>query len=69
MSAYNDMPLVAHPLNERERSTLLLRLDDLLKFLGAPGDWGYESKLGVMTQQLLALRREIAKSPTEREAP
>ena len=63
MNTYNDMPLVAHPLNERERTTLVMRLDDLLKFLGAPGDWGYETKLGVMTQQLIALRRDIAKSP------
>lgn len=55
-----EMPLVAHPLNEGEKAKLLLRLDDLLKFLGSPGDWGYGTKLGALTQQLTILRREIA---------
>ncbi len=59
MSAYKDLPLVAHPLNDAERGKLLLRLDDLLKFLGSPGDWGYDTKLGVITQTLIALRRDV----------
>ena len=56
---YASMPLAAHPLNEADKARLLLRIDDLLKFLGAPGDWGYSSKLGTITVHLLALRKEI----------
>lgn len=60
MKPYDELPLVAHPLNDAEKAKLLLRLDDLLKFLGSPGDWGYSTKLGVMTQTLTVLRREVA---------
>lgn len=66
---YEDMPLAASPLRRPHRDTLLLRLRDLLQFLSAPGDWGYQSKLGVMTQQLIALEREIQRTPPEEERP
>ncbi len=47
-------------LRASEKQVLLLRLDDLLRFLGAPGDWGYGTQLGAMTQRLIRLRRDIA---------
>lgn len=32
------------------------RVDDLLRFLGAPGDWGYDTELGDLTLNLLRIR-------------
>lgn len=43
-------------LSASEASTLRLRIDDLLRFLGSPGDWGYGTKLGELTQILHAQR-------------
>lgn len=60
MSAYETLPLGT--LRAREQIILLMRLDDLLKFLGAPGDWGYNTKLGMMTLRLIELRQQIAKA-------
>lgn len=42
-------PLCTHPLTEIERAILTVRLDDLGKFLSAPGDWGYGTRLGDLT--------------------
>ena len=46
------------PLNERERATLDMRMGDLLKFLGAPGDWGYGTAMGDLTEYLIAFSRK-----------
>lgn len=51
-----ELPFVAHPLSPHERATLALRLDDLLRFLGAPGDWGYDTELGGFTLMALRMR-------------
>jgi len=56
-------PVARHPLSEREKTILLLRIDDLLRFLGAPGDWGYGSQLATITQGLAVLRDNIDQSP------
>ena len=31
----------------------------LLRYLGSPGDWGYDTKLGRLTEVLHGLRAEI----------
>ncbi len=59
---YNEMPIAACPLSDGERARMLMHLDQLLRYLGAPGDWGYESKLGLMTIRLSELRNEIVRS-------
>ena len=41
------------------RDVLLLRLDDLLRLLNAPGDWGYGTKLGELTKLLLIARADL----------
>jgi hypothetical protein len=41
------------------REVLLLRLDDLLRLLNAPGDWGYDTKLGELTKLLLIARDDL----------
>lgn len=66
---FQEMPLSASPLSDREREILLLRLDDLVRFLGAPGDWGYQSKLGRWAQRLHALRNEVANAKTKQAQP
>ena len=35
------------------REVLLLRLDDLLRLLNAPGDWGYGTKLGELMKLMV----------------
>lgn len=59
---YSEMPLVACPLSDVERDTLLAHLEPLLRYLGAPGDWGYETKLGRITIRLYELRNDIVRS-------
>ena len=59
---YSEMPLVACPLSEVEKARLLAYLEPLLRHLGAPGDWGYETKLGRMTIRLSELRNDIVRS-------
>ena len=46
-------------LRPHERELLLLRLDDLLRLLNAPGDWGYGTKLGELTKLLLIARDDL----------
>lgn len=61
---FDDLPLLAQPLNERERESMLAHMDAFLLHLGAPGDWGYETKLGVLTLRLREVRYEILRAPT-----
>lgn len=74
-SSWNDRkpdPLAAMGLSEKYlslesndclrphvREVLLLRLDDLLRLLNAPGDWGYGTKLGELTNLLLIARDDL----------
>lgn len=57
--------LCANPINADEKGRLLARVDGLLNFLGAPGDWGYGTELGNLTQYLLRLRPQIDTKATE----
>lgn len=62
---YDEMPLSESPLSIEERARWIAVLDPLLKYAGSPGDWGYQSKLGVLTQKLLQARAEIVSSDRE----
>ena len=57
--SFADLPLCSSQLSAEERIRLDENLKPLLRFLGAPGDWGYETKLGRLTSVLDSLRREI----------
>lgn len=47
MSApFHELPLATSALSLQEAITLKVHIDNLKRFLGAPGDWGYESMLG-----------------------
>lgn len=47
MSApFHELPLATSELSLQEAHTLKVHIDNLKRFLGAPGDWGYESMLG-----------------------
>lgn len=59
---YEDMPLCSSPLNADEAIRLQQRLDLLLQFLRTPGDWGYKTKLGHLTQQLHGLKADVEKA-------
>ena len=56
---YIQLPLATSPLSIEERAKWINVLDPLLKYAGRPGDWGRESKLGLLTQRLLQVRQEI----------
>ena len=59
MTTKNDAPLCSSPLSSTEALQLESNLMPLLRYLGSPGDWGYETKLGRLTILLLELRVEI----------
>lgn len=46
-------------LRPNERATLDVRLNDLLKFLNAPGDWGYGTPMADLTLYLLNFREQL----------
>lgn len=58
------LPLAGTPLGEVERQRLLALLGELARFLGAPGDWGYETQIGKYTVHTLALSEAVRRSPT-----
>lgn len=62
MSELNALPLCASPLSRDEAVRLETNMMPLLRFLGSPGDWGYDTKLGRLTIALDGLRREVAKA-------
>lgn len=49
-------------LRPSERATLEVRLNDLLRFLNSPGDWGYDTPMADLTLYLLKFRAELNKS-------
>lgn len=46
-------------LKPNERATLDVRLNDLLRFLNAPGDWGYGTPMADLTLYLLNFREQL----------
>ena len=52
-------PLAFHNLSEAERHRLFASLEPLRQFLGSPGDWGYGSRLGNLTLEVIAIHREL----------
>lgn len=62
-----DIKLCACALSHSEKDKLLYRLDDLLRFLSSPGDWGYGTKLGTFTQQALAIRQDVRNAEVKAE--
>lgn len=74
MTAYSDFcALPPNDVTDAERIRLLMRLDDLLRVLGAPGDWGYDTQLGKLT--LIArkaadtLRLRPSRNPNDLDRP
>lgn len=61
---YADCPIAELALNAAERQEAIAALRDLMLALGAPGDYGYDSKLGRLLQDVNELRREIERTPT-----
>lgn len=53
------LPLSIAPLNEDEVFRLDTRITNLLDYLREPGDWGYDTALGRLTEVLHVLRTEI----------
>lgn len=60
---YADCPIATLPLTGEERAEAIDALRDLMLALGAPGDYGYDSKLGRLLQAANELRREIERTP------
>lgn len=57
--SFEQLPLASSPLSLEERAKWINVLDPMLKYAGRPGDWGRESKLGVLTMRLMQTRAEI----------
>lgn len=56
---FDDLPLTQTPLSLEEAAKWINVIDPLLKYAGSPGDWGYKSKLGILTQRLYEVRAQI----------
>jgi hypothetical protein len=54
--------LCSHPMKSHERATLDMRLNDLMRFLGSPGDCGYGTEMGDLTIYLLLFRQKLQQS-------
>ena len=54
-----EKPLSTCALSIERRAEILRLIYPLIRYLGYPGDWGYESYLGQLTIQLNTLRRRI----------
>lgn len=61
--SFDELPLAESTLSLEERARWLSVLDPILKYAGSPGDWGYGSKLGVLTLKLHQVRHEIVSDP------
>lgn len=57
---YADAPM--GKLTATEKARWLDALDNLLRFAGAPGDWGYGTKLGMTTEHLHKVRQDVRAS-------
>ena len=51
-----ELPLCDSALSNEEALLLQEKIMSLLRFLGSPGDWGCETKLGRLTVALTGLR-------------
>lgn len=58
------LPLASTSPSLEERARWINVLDPLLRYAGRPGDWGRESKLGLLTMRLLQVRAELADEST-----
>lgn len=58
---FDDLSLATSALSMEERAKWINVLDPLLKYAGSPGDWGRESKLGLLTVRLMQVRQELVR--------
>ncbi|MCP1375355.1 hypothetical protein [Dyella lutea] len=58
-------PLTVQPLSLREQARLTGLIDALAGYLGKPGDWGYDTQLGLFTIQVLAIRQQLKAATPE----
>lgn len=58
--AFEQLPLSESPLSPKERARWISEVGALLKYAGAPGDWGYGSQLGILTKHLHRVRAELS---------
>ena len=64
---YAQCPVAALALDQRERAEVLDSLGAFLQSVGAPGDYGYDSKLGRLVHAASELRQEIERTPARAE--
>ena len=62
---FDGLALASCPLSIEERAKWINVLDPLLKYAVRPGDWGRESKLGLLTQRLLQVRQELTQGTVD----
>ena len=65
---FEELPLATCSLSIEERAKWINVLDPLLKYAGRPGDWGRETKLGLLTQRLLQVRQELVQAESKEES-
>ena len=61
---FDSLPLATCSPSLEERARWINVLDPLLKYAGSPGDWGRDSKLGLLTMRLMQVRAALADAST-----
>ena len=61
--SYADAPIASMPLSRKEKERIVPALRALLKAVGSPGDFGYESKLGIFLKASIDLTKLINEEP------
>lgn len=59
--SFRDLPIATCPLNAEERDETIEALRTFALDLGAPGDYGYESRLGIILKVANELRVDLEK--------
>jgi hypothetical protein len=60
--AFSDLPLAACPLSPVESVRMMDAIDEFRKKAGSPGDFGYDSRLGIVLCKLYDIAAELRKA-------
>ena len=62
---FKDLPLCEGSLSQEHKKKLEVSLGYLSQFLNNPGDWGYETKLGVLCTAVKQVLSDVKQAKTD----
>ena len=64
--AFSDLPLASMPLSPVKSVRIMDAIDEFRNKAGSPGDFGYESRLGIILAKLYDVAGELRKATAAR---